>query len=244
MNKTHGTTAPRETHDSQGYSVSDRRRKTFRYNGAHASLLARLPEKGDTWTAGWSVVSAELRRLPGGMGEMTVQCVRKQSSGSPQGGGGGARRTVEIEMAQVETDIRSLLDHSSYVNNLAAWEAADPVLKQDFKYINPNGGEETLTGQALTVARHILSGIESFLRFHPVVTATTVYEDRPGKGKIDYTALGRVSSGPSEAPSGFRYLKAGDHLTENTDGTWTRVERWIGAEKWSSFLYDGGNWNL
>ena len=242
MNKTHGTTAPRETHDSQGYSVSDRRLRTFRYNGLHASLLARLPAKGDAWADGWAVVSAELRRLPGGLGEMSVQCVRR-ASGHVRPGDGAIRRTVEIEMAQVETDIRTLLDAESYVCNLAAWEAADPALKQQFKYLNPNGGEESLQGRALEVARHILNGVESFLRFHPVVTATTVYEDRPRQGEIDYTALGRVTSGPPEAPAGFRYLKAGDNLAENTDGTWTRVERWIGAEKWSSLLYDGGNWN-
>lgn len=247
-----GNTAPRETPDSRRREVAEKKSCTFRYAGEYEALLARLPaKKGAKWEGGWKVVSATLERGRGGMGVLTVACSKGGASGSGSGGASELDHWVEIEMAQEEVDVRTLCE-SAYTGDIARWEAGEANLKAQYRFINANCGEAMLPdspgadcaedGQlsALAVARLILAGHESVLRFHPVVTRTTTYDGRPSVAAG--ADLGRVGAGvPPEAPGGWEYLKTGDHLTQDASGDWTRTEQWTGAKKWSKSLYKGGS---
>lgn len=207
--------------------------------GPYDALAAKLPRKGQRYE-GRKVESATLEPLRAGRGRLTVVCRLNKRRGQGDDDDGSLSDTVlEIEMAQESVDVRTLLKgQESYVCSLAAWEDAPARLKQDFKFENANGGEETLAGQALSVARLILSGIESVLRYHPVVSLTTYYDEEPKSKPVK--GLGQVGGQPKDSPSGYEYLKTGDHWAEGRDGSWTRVEQWTGAKQWNGSLYRGG----
>ena len=239
-----GSTGPHETWQS-GRIGEDADGRTIRHvlTGPYASLEAMTPRKGAKWTDGRTVQSATLEPLRGGMGRLEVTVRIRRRRGSSSGGEGGGPvdldETLEIEMAQQELDVRTLLGgEESYVCSLAAWEQSEPGLKQQFKFVNANGGEEALGGLAKSVAMLILSGIESVLRFHPVVTRTTYHESEPALKPVG--GLGEVGGEPAGSPAGYEYLKTGDHWTESRDGSWTRVEQWTGARNWNGSLYRNG----
>ena len=206
--------------------------------GDFAALRALFPQ-GGTKPARFQnreVVSAQLRPLRGGMGRLSVTTVLGRAEDAPEAE--ALRQVVEIEMAQTERDVRTLLaDDQEAAKALAAWDDAPAAMRAQLMYEDASGAEKALEGRALSVARLILAGIESVLRFHPVVTRTTWFDEEP---KIKVEGLGEVGSEPEEAPDGYEYLKTGDHWTQQRDAAWTRVEQWTGARTWNGSLYKGG----
>ena len=234
-----GDSSAHETWESGALSNGEIRTMEIVETGPYAELKSRLPRKNGTYK-GYRVANAALRPLRGGRGRMSVTCRLSRKGGDEAGGGGLLDSVVEIEMAQDELDVRTLLGGTeSYVSSLAAWEDAPARLKKDFKYENANGGEEELAGQARSVAALILSGIQSYIRHHPVVIKTTFYDEEPDSKPVD--GLDRVGGEPPGSPAGYEYLKSGDHWVQSRDGSWQRVEQWTGAKKWNGSLYRGGS---
>lgn len=140
---------------------------------------------------------------------------------------------------------------------LAAWEAygrddSTIDLYSEYKY-TPQG--DVLTGNTLKLAKMIREdGIEYYQIYRPVCTITRCYSGYPQKtpkegnpGTIcaplstGWTAAGADDSygDPStEIPAlANKWLKIVDRSTPNTDGTYTRVEQWQGADDINEDLY-------
>lgn len=238
-----GNTGSHETWQSGRMSESaDGRTMRHVVTGPYSALEAEMPRSGKKWQ-GRTVVSATLEPLRGGMGrlEVTVR-LRKRRGGSSSGGGdgdAGAASVVEIDMAQTEEDVRTLLaGHPDAARQLASWEESEPAEKAALRYLDAADGEyHDLDWPADTVAKLIIAGHESVLRFHPVVTRTTYLDEEPDD---DVDGLGEVGGEPPGSPKGYEYLKTGDHRTEARDGSWTRTEQWTGARTWNGTLYKGG----
>lgn len=231
-----GSTSPRETHDSREI---ERLRKgrliTIRKNGDYAALAAAMPAPGEKLDGG-RVRTSTLRRLAGGIGllEYTVRV-----GGLSVVGAGYSDAVVEIEMAQTERPITALKKYSGYAGEIEMWRSGDAALRSEYKYVDESGNTQSLTGRAIEAAKLILRGIESVLVFHPVLTATRTFDERPG----DYgNKVGRRDRPPVSAPGGYDWLKTADRLQQSSDGdTWTRVEQWTGASTelggWEKTLY-------
>lgn len=239
-----GRTSPVETHDSREVErLRKGRVTTVRYNGDYAALKAMQPKPGHRLDGG-KVQTSLLRRLQGGSGllEYTIQATE---AGEQEGSEPGA--TIEIEMAQTERPILCRREFQGYADAIDLWRNSPDELRSQFKYrYYSAGGEEqegTLGTEAQKAARLILRGIESYLVFHPVVTITTKHDSRP----VQYASgIGRIGN-PTRSgyPGGYEYLKTADRLSEQTDGTWTRVEQWTGAKAadggWEHDLYEGAD---
>ena len=243
--RTIGRTGPHETWQS-GRIGEDADGRTIRHvlTGPFGALEAMTPRKGAKWTDGRTVQSATLEPLRGGMGrlEVTVRIRRRggSSSGGDENGGGEPASVVEFDMAQTEEDVRTLLSgHPDAARQLAAWEDAPPEEKAALRYLDAaDGAYHELDWPADTVAKLILAGHESVLRFHPVATRTTEYEEEPASKPVE--GIGEVGGAPAGAPSGYEYLKTGDRWTQRRDGSWERAEHWTGAKRWNGTLYRGG----
>lgn len=243
-----GNNSAHETWESGHRSLtSDALTLEYVLTGPYAALQAMMPAHGGKFR-GSPVKSATLAPKKGGMGRLSVT-VGLWSAGSSGGGddGGGAAEpgvlnsVLEIEMAQAEIDVRQLIaGNDAAMRALAAWDRAPAALRAALKYEDPDtGAPAALSGPAKSVAQLILSGIESALRFHPVVTRTSYYGSDPGTKTV--SGLGRVGGQPSGSPAGYEYLKTGDHWSQSRDASWMRVEQWTGAKSWNGSLYRGGS---
>ena len=130
--------------------------------------------------------------------------------------------------------------------NLEAWsKEPDPILYEQYKYHNQVSAVLTLSADEQAVAEKLKKGVEGAMRFYPTIQKTTTY----GKGKIANVGQGLayISSPGSPWDSitiggvTASWLKVGDDVTRNADGTQTRVESWMGAKEWDENLYGTAN---
>lgn len=200
--------------------------------GKYAALEAIQPQYGDEPLTGYIVESSVLTPRRGLMGELRIQLVEKDISVGTRPLG-ALKSTFEIDMAQLEKPIMSKPVFSGYAPQIDLWRNASAELRSQYKYLDADGAEQTLSGEALTAARLILKGTESYLCFYPVVMRTSIYKARPTPA--DY---GKICTPPITAPGAWVYLKTSDRIMQQTDRNYVRTEQWTGADEWSTDLYE------
>lgn len=125
--------------------------------------------------------------------------------------------------------------------NLEAWrKEPDPALYDTYQYRNQVGAVMTLSAAEQAVAKKLEKGVEGAMRFYPTIQKTTTY----GKGKIADVGSGLAYISTPGSPwdtVAQSWLKVGDDVTRNADGTQTRVESWMGAKEWDENLYGTAN---
>ena len=128
---------------------------------------------------------------------------------------------------------------------LEAWrKEPDPALYDAYQYRNQVGSVMTLSAAEQLVAKKLEKGIEGAMRFYPTVQKVTTY----GKGKIANAGEGLATIGTPGSPwdsitiggATASWLKVGDDIVRNADGSQTRTESWMGAKEWDSNLYGSG----
>lgn len=128
---------------------------------------------------------------------------------------------------------------------LEAWrKEPDPALYDAYQYRNQVGSVMTLSAAEQLVAKKLEKGIEGAMRFYPTVQKVTTY----GKGKIANAGQGLATVGTPGSPwdaitiggATASWLKVGDDITRNADGSQTRTESWMGAKEWDANLYGSG----
>lgn len=233
---TRGDTAVRVAWDSGQITVGDTVKRVVILDGTYAALWALTPERGaeyEEWD-GFVVDTAVLAPRRGGLGRLTINLTTYNWFNSILAET-ALRETWEIDMAQIE---RPLLTHPKLTQpgdnykgvHLGRWWNAPDRDDVFFTYAD-GAGEATLTEDEQTWAMKMLSGVESYLQFAPVVTRTAVYDGRPAATKAGFIET------PGTKVDGFEYLKTGDRVTQNEDKTWTRVQQWTGADKWDADIY-------
>jgi hypothetical protein len=232
---TKGSVANRLTWESGALTISDTPQRVVIIDGLYSALLAVLPARGTVYTdfAGMSVDSATLIPKKGGLARLTITLVTTASS-SGTTATAALREKWEIDSAQIEMPLAShpaIAEFEGAADELEMWRnEPDRALKKAFKY-DDGGTEKELTGMVKTFAQKILKGVESYLRFNPVISKTGVYDGRPATAAPGYIGT------PTVSVAGFQYLKTADRVVQNDDRTWTRTEQWTGALEWDTDLY-------
>lgn len=249
-----GSTAAQEQPNS-GVVVKDKAtRRTVVIRGVHADIAALQPAQAATYEDDWVVQSSRLAPGRGGLTELTIDLITKTVVGDP-----GSevpvdlKITWEIDWMGVELPLtknhvlfptQTGEDYQTACDEIEAWRNSPQQRKRKYQIPlstltrDPNPDVDAdwvkLTGVALQVANKLSRGVEAFQAFAPVVVKNTIYDNRPpstgGCGQIET---------PSTSVPGYLYLKMGDSLVQQSDGTWVRTERWQGAEDIDADLYAG-----
>lgn len=136
-----------------------------------------------------------------------------------------------------------------HIHSIAMWrQEPRQELYDAFQFMAPNGTVYRLDGPSKAVARKYKQGIESVMRFYPVVTRTVTY-----KHWISEEAIAGLEIGSKlahiETPektfglSSGKWLCIQDEGDWAADGTFVRVTAWQGCKNLDTDLYgDSGRW--
>lgn len=198
---------------------------------------------GDGVVANWT-----LERLPGDLGILRVTCRPENESGS-----GSGASSVPLSVTWSYRSVRCDLPIESYCGNtnaspmrshIDAWrKETDETIKNAGKYRMQDGSLQDLTGADLALAGKIQQGIESVMRFYPMVVKVSKYgiaADPP----VDFSKVGYIDTPSKTFGYSGVWLKCQDDISQNSDGTWTRTEGWMGAEKLDADLYGPNRWPM
>lgn len=229
-------------------------------------LMATLT-KSTVVVTGFLASTWELQRVPSGGGLLTINCVADAGSFQPD------PEKPETEpkplddiwtLRGVRNDV-SILAYCgpSEGNNpsrlrLECWmKESDKTLADNDSYRAADGRVIPLLAADKAIAAKIRKGIESVIRFYPVVTRTRVYADCPPKclENLGLKDTPPAPAGDAKKPSGlataveaYDWLKMQDDAIEQTDGKWSRVESWWGVTPndggWDDDLYGANRWPM
>lgn len=246
--------------------------RSISFKGPFDALLsaATALQSGDVIVTGWVYSSHELRRAPGDLGVLTINCVPKSATGGGEGGGSSEVQPLKdiwsIQSVRNDVSILAYCGPSEGANPnramIEAWmKEPDGALAKQWEFQKSDGSIEELTGASLALAEKIAKGVEAVIRFYPVVTRTRTYADCPPAclEKVGFIDTPPAPSGTAKKPTGLstavdahQWLKVRDDAQEQADGKWTRTESWMGIAKtddpndspWDADLYGANRWSM
>ena len=227
--------------NGQGYQVQ--------YKGTSYEALetaAAAFAKGDKVETGWLLDSWSLEGVPGGGGRLTITCVPDDSGSGPD-----ATQTA-LKAVWTCKSVRNDVAWTAYCGispggnpnrvDLEMWmKETDAELAKAYKYKDDKGTEHELSEPSKKLAAKIDKGVESVIRFYPVLTCTSTWSRIPDTfmeslGFVD--TPGAPSANETLAPSNLstiisahEWLKVQDDVAELPDGKFSRTESWMGVEK-------------
>lgn len=197
--------------------------------------------------------STSFMRKRGGLGEVRIQYIVLYT-----------REIWNIDFAEVSKDIKVwLVDKGSVANadgsvtvqqwvydgltEIAQWENQKEISNYSawaaFKY---DGKKSFSCEETLLLAKKMMKGITNFPIYTPSITRTTIHAQNPVMGNIGCVNRPTGESGWSGF-GGFKpdtwinyanvWLKTAERSNMNSDGTFTLVEQWIGADELDPDLY-------
>lgn len=235
---------------------SDREVWSVGYEGETDTILdfASRWSVGDRYTEengdNLIVVDVRVNRKPGGLSD----CILSYASIYKL-------EIWNIDFAEVSKDIRTWLvskytSSNGTINNevwpelakIAQWEHQREVESwitwQNFQY---NSKGDVLTGLTKTLAEKMMKGVQTYSIYAPVITRTTTWMYRPevggiGKKEKPTQRPGWYTFNNEGGPQSWlalarEYLKVGEKSNSNSDGTFTLVEQWQGADEVDPDLY-------
>ena len=249
-------------------------KKSFSWKGPYTDLetAGKGIAKGDVVASGWVASSWSVRKTPGNYGVLTVECTPPD----PTSGSGTEQDPTVVEplkdiwsIKSVRNDVSIMAYCGSGENEpnralIEAWmKEPDGNLAKMHQFRKPDGEIVQLTGDAATMdlVLKIERGVESVIRFYPVVTRTRTYADCPpacleNVGFIDTppapAGTAKKPTGIGNAVNAHEWLKVQDDAQEQHDGKWTRTESWMGIAKsdnpnnspWDADLYGANRWPM
>lgn len=274
-----------ERQPDEGEGVDQNGNKTFTYvlKGPYGDLetclnalkagdvvvLGVAASGGSAAKPGWVMSSASLARRPGNLGVLTITCAEDDEES--EGG-----ETVQKSLSELWTlrSVRNDMSILSYCGpsdganasreDIEAWmKEPDGELAKENSYKRPDGTvREIVTDETLAVIGKIRKGVESVMRFYPMLTKTSTYSRPPKKvyehlAEIDTPQAGTegvhtrklvVPGNLAEVIASCEWLKCQDDYVQTGDGKHQRVESWMGLPKagendhpWDQNLYGTGN---
>lgn len=206
--------------------------------------------------------SADLTRTNAGLGLLTIHCGKAGGvSTSGETTTSNAKLLKDIWSVRAIRNDVSIIAYCGVGDNAAsrakveAWmKEPDGKLAEALSFKQSDGKVVKIKAGSATaeVIGKLQKGIESVMRFYPVVTRKRTYDDAPDAAFqnlacIDTPSLpARLSeenegtakrpkikypTGISAVIAAHEWLKVDDSADENADGTWTRVESWWGILK-------------
>ncbi len=245
-----------------GEGVDHTGAKTLAYvlKGPYSALETALHgiSPGDEIETGWVMATAELARRAGGLGVLTVHCAEPTVTT----GSGQSQTQVALDETWTLRSVRNDMSILAYCGpseganasreDIEAWmKEPDGELAKDDKYRTGDGGvREIRVPETLAVIGKIRKGIESVMRFYPMLTVTRTYSEPPAKvyenlNTIDTPTVGTTTTTKrlkkpgnlAAIISGHEWLKCQDDCSLAADGKYLRIESWMGAESWDDDLY-------
>ena len=233
---------------------ADREVWSVGYEGNTQSILdfASRWSIGDRYTAATGdqvlVVDVRVNRKPGGLSDCILSYAIIYRL-----------EIWNIDFAEVSKDVRTWLvkkfkdegkENQAYVElaKIKKWEHYKDI-EAWVQWTNFNYSDtEKLEGHALTLAKKIMKGVQTYSIYAPIITKTSTWMYRPevgGIGKKERPAQrdGWYTFNNEGAPQSWlalasEYLKVGEKSNSNSDGTFTLVEQWQGADEVDPELYD------
>ena len=197
------------------------------------------------------LTSLRLTRVNAGRGQLEMVCKQIDT-----------RATWGFSFSEISKPIRTWLalkiqDQATLDNELLKidlWEQQKTIGKSGmnnylkYRYTDT----QSLTGDTLKLAKKMRQGIDSYSIYTPIATCTRLSGEAftDGINSIGKYTTSLPGNGPSfesnsgqlAAFSGLRpyWLKTGDDISGNSDGTLTRRESWMGLDKIDEDLYSRG----
>lgn len=239
-----GSASVHDHHTGGRITNAEKKTRIYVLQGRYADLQTQMPERNDRFR-GQRVESAELVRAKGGMGLLTITCLRKGGGASGNPSGNIEETVYEVEMAQLEKPLLSKPGWDGYTEQIEMWRGADPALRAAYKYKDAEDNEFELAGSARKIAKLLMKGVENYLVFAPAVRVTRRSNEQP-KDTSEFRQIGKDCGKRCKPPADslslvagkWDWLKTSDRCQEAAGGSFERVEEWTGADEWDKDLYD------
>lgn len=221
--------------------------------GPYSALEDIVPSKGDTSTecefvpSGMAVESATLSGDGDGGGKISIRCIYVGTDGGSTAA--PDRITYTISMGEVVTDLKAHPHFNSANESLrvqiAQWLATDPIERYDptaqgieYMYRDKNDVLQPVTGNAIDYCKAYMHGIETYMRYFPIVDKVSYWKRPPGLTIVGLSVTGGTArfsdkigewDTPSISLSGYTsggWFKSGDNWQQPQKGGWTRREQW------------------
>lgn len=237
--------------------------------------------RGDAVENGWVLTNWNLDGVPGGGGLLTINCVPADTF-VPEGETSATQYPKDETWTckTVRNDLSILAycgpSEGSNPNRVALelWmKETDAELANAFKYHKNENDVEELSEASIAVANKILKGVDTVMRFYPILSRNRKYDNCPDtmlenlfeidtpptpSDYIDNPNIPQSSRKKVKKPSNlstirasYQWLKVQDDTTEQGDGSFVRTESWMGIRKtngnpspWDADLYGANKWPM
>lgn len=211
--------------------------------------------RGDVVETGWLLDSWVLEGVPGGGGILTLQCIPNTGSGS--GSTPNALRAVwTCKSVRNDMSILAYCGGAASRVNLELWmKETDAAVADANSFHASETTVDTLNSQEIEIANKIRKGIDTVIRFYPVLTCKSTWSRIPGSflvklGFVDNPAAPSADemiapSNLSSVISAHDWLKVQDDVDETGNGRFQRIESWMGIDgTWDADLYGANRWPM
>lgn len=210
--------------------------------------------RGDSVETGWVLDSWSLEGVPGGGGLLTLQCMPAEST---SGGVTAALRAVwTCKSVRNDMSILSYCGGAASRVALELWmKETDADLADANSFHNTDTTTDTLKSQEIAIADKIRKGIDTVIRFYPVLTCKSTWSSIPSSFLTNLGFVntpGAPAAGEVVAPgnlstiiSHHSWLKVQDDVDESGNGRYVRTESWMGIDgTWDADLYGPNRWPM
>lgn len=228
-------------------------RRSVKYKGPYADLKTASGRfaQGDKFDTSWVLKNWTLERVAANLGVLTIGLVPEDPTVTE----GEETRTEAFKTTWSVKSVRNDKSILAYCGAGASRENLELWMKETDKdaldqngYLKTDGSVEPLNSVELAIAGKIKKGIESVIRFYPLVTRKKFYSANPADSMAN---LGYIDNLPSDAPGitgNYSWLKVQDDKDNDADGNFVRTESWMGAlvseGGWDANLYGENRWAM
>lgn len=236
----------------------------IQFKGPYDDLLTagRSFVSGDPVEADWVLKSWGIQRVSGGLGILSLNCTLMEKDSEGNAVSSVKKETWSLKSCRNDMSILAYCGPSEGSNpsryQIEMWQKeTDKDLVESFSFLDGKGEKQSLSGLSEEVAKKIASGVESVIRFYPVLYRKRLYSEVPtdhfsGMGFIDTPPeagmKAKKPSGLAAVISRYQWLKIQDDCDEQSDGDWLRTESWMGISnadgKWDEDLYGTNRWPM
>lgn len=226
---------------------------------------------GDEIESGWSAVKWNLTRISAGWGLLAIDCVQtEQTEPDPDDAEQSVAKPLEdiwsIRSCRNDVSVMAYCGPSVGANpqraDIEMWmKETEKELYEDFGFKDGNGTTRKLSEASKALAMKIKKGVQSVIRFYPVLTRRRVYSVQPPKCLENLSCIDTPETprGDAKRPGGVdaaiaahQWLKCQDDAQQRPDRKWERIESWMGIRKtdapnsspWDQDLYGANRWSM